>query len=171
MPDIVKYSNPFTNRSYGLIARIGLLTAGTILLFRMIGLLVIYRYMQLDLYACLVALSFLAAGLLMGRRREKTGTAFIEATHDPVLSAGDAAAERTSGETKINALGLLSAREWQVLRLVAEGKTNKEIAAIQFIGLSTVKTHVNNIYSKLSVSNRNEARVKYVELAPQCPVI
>lgn len=63
-----------------------------------------------------------------------------------------------------NILLLLSAKELQVLKLIAEGRTNKEIAAIQFVELSTVKTHINNVYSKLAINNRKEARVKFNEL-------
>jgi DNA-binding NarL/FixJ family response regulator len=44
-----------------------------------------------------------------------------------------------------------------VLRLVAEGLTNAEIAAELIIAHSTVKTHINRIYSKLGVSTRTQA--------------
>jgi DNA-binding NarL/FixJ family response regulator len=70
-----------------------------------------------------------------------------------------------------DSIALLSAKEWQILKLVAEGKTNKEIAAVQFVEVSTVKTHLNNIYGKLSVNNRKEARAKYAEFAPKWPVM
>jgi DNA-binding NarL/FixJ family response regulator len=51
----------------------------------------------------------------------------------------------------------LSAREIEVLRLVAAGKTNKEIASALFISEGTVKTHVNSIHEKLGVRDRTEA--------------
>jgi two-component system NarL family response regulator len=51
----------------------------------------------------------------------------------------------------------LSVREVEVLRLVAAGKTNKEIAAVLFIAEATVKTHVNSIHEKLGVRDRTEA--------------
>ena len=50
-------------------------------------------------------------------------------------------------------LRMLSARELDVVRLRIEGKSNKEIAGILNIELSTVKTHVNNCYGKLKVSD------------------
>ena len=41
--------------------------------------------------------------------------------------------------------------------VITNGKTNKEIAQELFVELSTVKTHINNIYRQLNVSNRKEA--------------
>ncbi len=55
------------------------------------------------------------------------------------------------------ALDPLSERELEVLRLAADGLTNAEIAAELFIAPSTVKTHINRIYSKLGVSTRTQA--------------
>jgi DNA-binding CsgD family transcriptional regulator len=51
----------------------------------------------------------------------------------------------------------LSEREREVLQKIGEGKPNKQIADELFISLSTVKTHINNIYKVLKVSNRKEA--------------
>jgi DNA-binding CsgD family transcriptional regulator len=51
----------------------------------------------------------------------------------------------------------LSDREREVLKKIGEGKPNKQIAEELFISLSTVKTHINNIYRILKVSNRKEA--------------
>jgi two-component system NarL family response regulator len=51
----------------------------------------------------------------------------------------------------------LSEREVEVLRLVAAGMTNKEIASALFIAEGTVKTHLNSIHGKLGVRDRTEA--------------
>ena len=54
------------------------------------------------------------------------------------------------------ALTDLSKQERTIQNLILQGKTNKEIANELFISISTVKTHITNIYSKLRVSNRQE---------------
>jgi DNA-binding NarL/FixJ family response regulator len=59
--------------------------------------------------------------------------------------------------TRTQAGAPLTTREIEVLRLMAEGKSNKEIGAALFISEGTVKTHVNSIHEKLSVSDRTEA--------------
>lgn len=51
----------------------------------------------------------------------------------------------------------LSEREIEVLRLVAQGKTNKETARLLVISERTVDNHVRNIYSKLRISDRSQA--------------
>ncbi|MCE7945959.1 MAG: DNA-binding response regulator [Chloroflexi bacterium CFX4] len=52
---------------------------------------------------------------------------------------------------------VLTERETEVLRLLAKGLSNKEIAQTLVIGEKTVKTHVSNILSKLNVSSRTQA--------------
>lgn len=53
----------------------------------------------------------------------------------------------------------LTAREREVLMLIAQGKSNKEIADELFITLKTVKTHVSNILAKLQVEDRTQAAI------------
>lgn len=53
----------------------------------------------------------------------------------------------------------LTDREMEVLLLIAQGKSNQEIADELFIALKTVKTHVSNILSKLEVQDRTQAVV------------
>jgi len=55
----------------------------------------------------------------------------------------------------------LSKQERNIRSLILEGKSNKEIANELFISLSTVKSHISNIYSKLRVSDRRELLQKY----------
>ena len=58
--------------------------------------------------------------------------------------------DRVSGET-------LSERELEVLRLMAKGKSNKEIASALFISEGTVKSHGKAIFAKMNVTSRTEA--------------
>lgn len=53
----------------------------------------------------------------------------------------------------------LTERELDVIQLLAEGLTNREIAALLFVSPRTVKFHLDNIYSKLGVSTRTEAAI------------
>lgn len=53
----------------------------------------------------------------------------------------------------------LTNRETEILLLIAEGKTNQEIADELYIALKTVKVHVSNILSKLEVQDRTQAAV------------
>lgn len=62
---------------------------------------------------------------------------------------------------KIERPSLLSETEMVVLKLVAEGLANKEIAKRQFVAVSTIKTHISNILTKLEVDNRTKAAEWY----------
>jgi DNA-binding CsgD family transcriptional regulator/N-acetylneuraminic acid mutarotase len=57
----------------------------------------------------------------------------------------------------------LTARETEILALIAEGKSNKEIAADLIISVNTVKVHVSNIFQKIEVSSRTEATLYAIE--------
>lgn len=59
----------------------------------------------------------------------------------------------------------LSERELEVLLLIASGESNQEIASQLYVGLSTVKKHINHIYSKLSVKSRTQAIARARELS------
>ena len=69
---------------------------------------------------------------------------------DPALVSGDAPDEDLEPMT-------LTAREREVLGLLASGSSNREIASALFVSLPTVKTHLAHIYDKLGARNRNEA--------------
>jgi LuxR family maltose regulon positive regulatory protein len=51
----------------------------------------------------------------------------------------------------------LSDRELEVLRLIAEGHTNREIASRLYLSLNTIKAHTRNIYGKLDAHSRTQA--------------
>ncbi len=54
----------------------------------------------------------------------------------------------------------LTTRQTEVYDLIMEGKSNKEIMSLLFIEQSTLKSHINQIYKKLEVSNRRELKSK-----------
>jgi NarL family two-component system response regulator LiaR len=80
---------------------------------------------------------------------------------EPTLSSlvieklmGEITQPRTKQSTPLTEL---TPKEGEVLRLVARGKSNKDIANSLFISQKTVKTHMGNILGKLHLSNRTEA--------------
>jgi ATP/maltotriose-dependent transcriptional regulator MalT len=54
-------------------------------------------------------------------------------------------------------LPVLTNRENQILRLIADGLTNREISSSLSISESTVENHIHNVYIKLGISNRAQA--------------
>jgi DNA-binding CsgD family transcriptional regulator len=54
-------------------------------------------------------------------------------------------------------LTTLTHRETEIIRLIADGKRNSEIATSLHITINTVETHLRNIYSKLDIRTRTEA--------------
>lgn len=64
---------------------------------------------------------------------------------------------------------MLSEREYSVLRLVSEGLSNQEIARNLVVTVSTVKTHLNNIYAKFQVHTRLQAVTKAYDLGLLSP--
>jgi LuxR family maltose regulon positive regulatory protein len=77
-----------------------------------------------------------------------------------LLSASDERAQSTAGPAGFTVAGLaepLTPREVEILRLIAAGMRNQEIADRLVISLSTVKRHIANTYGKLGVNHRTEA--------------
>jgi LuxR family maltose regulon positive regulatory protein len=112
---------------------------------------------------------FLDAGpavgsLLRQAARRDIGERFAHALCD-AFAAERSVRQHLPGETRMQPSSAgasaliepLSARELQVLRLIAGGLSNKEIADQLFIGVGTVKWYATTIYSKLGVSSRTQA--------------
>jgi LuxR family maltose regulon positive regulatory protein len=101
-------------------------------------------------------------------RQAASRTVFTEhvaqllAAFEPAIRLG-ATHGRPQGQQSVDPL---SERELQVLRLIAEGRTNREIADLLIVSLNTVKKHSSSIYSKLGVHNRTEAvaRARQIDL-------
>jgi DNA-binding NarL/FixJ family response regulator len=73
-----------------------------------------------------------------------------DAARKTVTQLGAAAPVRSTSD-------LLSGREVQVLTLVAEGRTNRDVARVLSISEKTVERHVSNIFGKLGVESRTAA--------------
>src|SRR5690606_15374808 len=73
------------------------------------------------------------------------------------FSAGGAVVEKAPEEEAVDpGLDLLSAREREVMQLLARGYTYREIGSRLFISVKTVESHASNVLRKLQLSNRNE---------------
>jgi len=66
-------------------------------------------------------------------------------------------------EAKSGAIHSLSEREWEVLQLMSQGLTNKQIAELLTVSVNTVKKHVQSIFTKLNVSTRAAAVAQAIE--------
>jgi DNA-binding CsgD family transcriptional regulator len=93
------------------------------------------------------------------KKDEKRRKRYIESLEGALreLNAGviDDCGKTSTGECEVT----LTRREQEIIRLIAQGFSNKEIADILSISSDTVKTHTRNIFSKLSVTDRTQAAV------------
>lgn len=114
-----------------------------------------YRYVarafSTEIYVVLIALGFVALGLWAGR------------TMTPAPAAG----RFERNEAAIRSLGL-TARECEILELLASGQSNKELARTLGISPNTVKTHLARLYDKLEVQKRVQAieKARWLALIP-----
>jgi DNA-binding CsgD family transcriptional regulator len=91
--------------------------------------------------------------------REEARAARLDA--DSVEAVLAAAGHRVSRRTSQS--GGLTAREVEVLRLVAQGRSNRQIAAELYIAEKTARNHVERVYSKLGVNNRTQASLAAID--------
>jgi NarL family two-component system response regulator LiaR len=103
-----------------------------------------------ELYSGAIALVFTGLGVWLALKlaRPKWKTVVIEREVYRSAATIDEKAQARLG---------LSARELEVLRLMADGLSNQEIAARLFVSLNTIKTHSANIFEKLDVRRRTQA--------------
>lgn len=130
-----------------------------------------YRWLVLEhsveIYGALVAAVFAVLGIWLGQRltgppKVKT----VEVVREVVVPAPTPAATFERDQSRIDALGI-TPRELQVLELIAEGLSNKEIAARVHLSENTVKTHSSRVFDKLGARRRTQA----VQLAQQAKLI
>lgn len=100
-----------------------------------------------DIYIALIALLFMGLGVWVGARLFRRET--------PATFEVNTAAQQSLG---------ISAREYDVLKLLAAGRSNKEIAKALEVSPNTVKTHVARLFEKLEAARRTEAILRAREL-------
>ncbi len=130
--------------------------------------LVEYRWLVLthsfEIYGALLAIIFAAVGIWVGRRLTTPKVVVEERVvlRDVVSEAqapASGAALRTGfqrDDTQVAALGV-TPRELEILGLLAEGLSNREIAERLFVSENTVKTHASRLFDKLEVRRRTQA--------------
>jgi DNA-binding NarL/FixJ family response regulator len=90
-------------------------------------------------------------------RAQRFGARTEQAAAEKALrSFGVRTWRRAAASPGDDALSRLSEREAQIARLVSQGATNPEIAAVTFVSRKTVERHVSNILAKLGLRNRAE---------------
>ncbi|MGB7207698.1 MAG: response regulator transcription factor [Pyrinomonadaceae bacterium] len=112
------------------------------------------RDLSLELYLGLVAVIFVGLGIWVGRRLTR-------------VKVNNAKSEFTVDDAEMKRLGITK-REYEVLGLIAQGLSNKEIADKLFVSTSTIKTHTSNLFLKLDASRRTQAlqRAKELQIIP-----
>jgi NarL family two-component system response regulator LiaR len=114
-----------------------------------------YRWLvvehSIEIYGGLVAALFAAVGIWLGRKltREKEKVVVRE-----VLVP--APVEFVRDERKLESLGI-TPRELEILELIAQGLSNKEIGERVFVSENTVKTHSSRVFDKLGAKRRTQA--------------
>jgi two-component system, NarL family, response regulator LiaR len=114
-----------------------------------------------EIYAGTIALVFTGLGIWLAKKlvTPKVKTVIIE---KQVFTSSDF----VLNEAEVNRLRL-SARELEVLQLIADGLSNQQIAERLFVSLNTIKTHTSNLFLKMEVERRTQA----IEMAKRLGLI
>ena len=117
-----------------------------------------YRYLvvehSLELYGGLIAVIFVALGLWLGRALAgpKPPGPVLERS----IAVNQTIAPTASSDEQRAALGITK-RELEILQLMADGLSNREIAEKLFVTENTVKTHSSRLFEKLDARRRTQA--------------
>lgn len=114
-----------------------------------------YRFLvlehSLEIYGALIAALFAGVGIRLGLTLTKTKEVVV-VREVPV---------RASGPFSVNAVKVaelgVTPRELEILQLIAQGLSTREIAAALFVSENTVKTHSSRLFDKLAVKRRTQA--------------
>jgi len=116
--------------------------------------LIEYRFLvierSLEIYGGLVALLFASFGIWLGLKFTKTRQTVV-VKEVPVPTR-----EFVMDQARLQELGI-TAREFEILELIAGGMSNREIAEKLFVSENTVKTHSSRLFDKLSAKRRTQA--------------
>jgi DNA-binding NarL/FixJ family response regulator len=112
-----------------------------------------------------------ASGLIEAVRRLSSGGCAMEPSIIPdlfghLVQATELRRTTAPGGDKGSPVNRLTPREREVLRLMAQGRANKEIGALLGISVGTAKTHIRHIFRKLQVSDRTGAVLTALEIDP-----
>ena len=107
-----------------------------------------------EIYAGIVAAIFAAVGIWLGQRLTRKPETTVEVRE--VLVPVPAPAEFVRDERQVEKLGI-TARELEILELIAAGLSNKEIAERVHVSENTVKTHSARVFAKLGARRRTQA--------------
>ena len=120
-----------------------------------------YRFLVIDhsieIYGALVAAAFAAVGIWLGQFLTRPSVVVREvAVEVPVEVRVPIAAPFVLDTTRVQELGV-TPRELEVLQLIAEGLSTREMAERLCVSENTVKTHCSRVFDKLGVKRRTQA--------------
>ena len=118
---------------------------------------------SLEIYGGLVAFIFAALGIWLGLRITRPAANLVVRE---ILVQAPAPAPFTASVANIEKLGL-TPREVEILGLIAQGLSNREISERLFVSENTVKTHSANLFAKLKARRRTHA----VQIAKEAGII
>jgi len=126
--------------------------------------LIQYRYLVLEhsveIYGGLVAAVFSAVGIWLGLRiTARRRVVDLDASADPAspVSARIASGQPFLPDEKRRENLRITPRELEILNLIAQGMSNREIADRLFVSENTVKTHSSRVFDKLGAKRRTQA--------------
>ena len=114
----------------------------------------------MDIYIGLIAVFFTILGVWISKQLTKSKTETIIIEKEVLIPVR----EFVMNEVEFKKLNLTE-REWSILQLIAQGKSNSEIADQLFLALSTVKTHASNLFIKMDVKSRTQVIEKAKRLS------
>jgi DNA-binding NarL/FixJ family response regulator len=116
---------------------------------------------EIVLEAVRLGCSYVVKEDLWEHELELIASALLAAQAGSVLLSNEVAGGIETIVNQLETGALLTDKEWEVLKLLATGLTNKQIGRRLFIAVTTVKSHVSSILDKLGVDNRVQAAEWY----------